>query len=65
MPKVENPLTGRKTELTNWKAILGLIGGGILILGIFLVARWGLSRITGVFGAPQSGSTLNDVLGGI
>lgn len=65
MPKVENPLTGRKTELTNWKAILGLVGGAILILGIFLVGRWGLSKITGVIGAPQSGSSLGDVLGGL
>lgn len=65
MPKVENPLTGRKTELLNWKSIVGLVGGAILLIGVFLAGRWILSKITGVAGTPQSGSSLNDVLGGI
>jgi hypothetical protein len=65
MPKVENPLTGKKTELTDWKAVAGLVGGGILLIGVFLVGRWAISKLSGVVGTPQSGSTLNDVLGGI
>jgi hypothetical protein len=65
MPKVENPLTGKKIEVTDWKAILGLIAGGALLIGVFLIGRWGISKLSGVVGTPQSGSTLNDVLGGI
>jgi len=65
MPKVENPLTGKKTDLFNWKSVIALIGGAILLLVVFKVGSWGLNKISGVVGTPQQGSTLNDVLGGI
>lgn len=65
MPKVENPITGKKFELTNWKGILGMVVGGVIIIGIVAVAYWGYTKLRGIIGAPQSGSTLKDVLDGI
>jgi len=65
MPKVENPLTGKKTDIFNWKSLLGLVGGVFLLLGVFFLGSWIYRKVAGLFGSPSSGSTLNDVLGGV
>lgn len=65
MPKLENPITGQKYELTNWKRILGLVGGIILIAGVVVSGLWLFNKAKGMAGVPESGSTLNDILGGI
>lgn len=63
--KAENPITGKKFELTNWKGILGMVIGGVIIIGVVAVAYWGYTKIRGIVGAPRGNSTLDDVLAGI
>ena len=65
MPKVENPITGKKFELTNWKGILGMVGGVIIVVGVIAIGFWGYKKIRGLIGVPQGGSTIDDVLKGI
>lgn len=62
MPKVENPITGKKIELTNWKGLVGMVGGVILICGVLAFGYWAYTKIKGLAGVPQTGSGLGDLL---
>lgn len=63
MPKLENPLTGKGIELFNWKRILGMIGGVVLLAAVVITGLWLFKKGKSLIGAPETGSTLNDVLG--
>src|SRR4030042_3213177 len=67
--KAENPLTGKPIDVFNWKTWVAIIGGIIILIVAWKAGGWIVNKVSGFVGmgttTQGSGSTLNDVLGGI